>query len=532
MKSTFSNQFKWVVLFRLVTVSVIGGIAIFFHKKVLDFSVNPLWVIIGATYILTFVNWVSLRKEKVAPFILWGSVIMDVFIVTAMIHYSGGIESGFTFLYILPIVAASIFFSLKGGSVLAALIVATLCVASYGTLLLLEFKKIILPVLFSVTTYDPDELYFSFYMQTVFFYLAATTSGYLGERFKQKSLALEQAKLDTDTILHSINSGLIAIDYEGNSLYKNNTLDKIIGTKIKKNIKEIPELKEWADKFLSAERNTSKKKEPIPGFQEITMHSKTLGINIYPLQATSGERRGVLLAIQDLTEIRIMEEMATIGRFSANLAHEVRNPISAMLGPCEVLKENKIDDNDKNKLLNIIFEQSQRLNNIVTSFLAFAKPTKAKYKKTEIGKLVKSTINLIGSESIKLEQKQEIWLDVDPEQMKIAFSNFILNALDAIKNKDNGELRVEILSPGDKYSIFGEGKSVSSKEVVINFIDNGIGIPDEILIRIFAPFYTTKPSGVGLGLSIVSRIIEEHRGKIEVKSRVGEGTVFTLHLPL
>lgn len=521
MKTSFTNQFKWVVFFRLITVSVIGGLAIFFRKKALDFSVGPLWIIIGLSYLLTFLHWIFLKKEKSAPFILWSSVIMDVFIVTAMIHYTGGIESGFTFLYSLPIIAASMFFFLKGGTV-----IATLCSAAYGGLLLMEFNRALNSVLLSSLTHDPDALYLDFYVKTIFFYLLAATSGYLGERFRQKSEALEQVKLDTDTILHSIYSGLIAIDYEGNLLYKNSKVDKIIGFTIKKNIKEITELKDWSHKILTGEISR--------GFQEITLNFKILGINIYPLQTTGGRKRGILLIIQDITETKLTEELATIGRFSANLAHEVRNPISAILGPCELLKEDKLNEQEKQKLVTIISEQSQRLNDIVTNFLAFAKPINVTYKLSEIGSLIKETIRLIGFSSIELKQKKEIWVTIDPEQMKIVFSNLILNAIDAINSNDKPtqKIEIEVLSSGDAYSLFGEQKVVSKEEVVINFRDNGIGLPEDQLKRIFTPFYTTKPAGVGLGLSIVSRIIENHKGKIELKSKLNEGTVFSVTLPL
>ncbi|MBI4722447.1 MAG: hypothetical protein HY769_05530 [Candidatus Stahlbacteria bacterium] len=506
MRSELTNPFKWVSIFRVTAITVILGIGIYFLSKYPSpFSVIPLWIIVGITYITTFIYWLCIRRGKFSNLILGISSIIDVFIISTVVHYTGGIESEFVFLYYFPIVEASMFFYLKGGAS-----IATLCLSTYATVLGLEFYKIIVST--SVVS-NPDMwgLYTKLYLQATFFYLIAVTSGYLAERVKQKVEALEQVKLDTSTILQSIKSGLLVIDYNGVVLYKNNLAEKILGTTISENLKDlIPNLYD-------------------EGFKEITVYSKIIGIHTFKLRDTKEEDRGVVLVLDDLTESIITERLATIGKFSGDLAHEVRNPLATIQGSCELIREG-VDKLESKKLLDNILSHTRRLNNIVTNFLSYAKPIPLKQENIEIGKLLNETIKLAPNKlPIEIIQPKPLWVKLDQEQIKTAFLNLILNAFESMDS--NGKLQIKVTPPLQKYYVFEENRNTGEDEMVICFKDIGKGILDAEITQIFTPFYTTKKGGAGLGLSIVSKIIETHKGRIEVKSKVGEGTIFVIHFP-
>ncbi|MDI6840922.1 MAG: ATP-binding protein [bacterium] len=526
-KGAWINPFKWISIFRITAVTVIVGIGIFFlHKQ--HISIAPLCTLIGITYLLTTGYWICFKKEKFIRFVLWSNVVLDVLIITGVVHYTGGIESELTFLYFFPIVAASIFFFLKGG-----MWIATFCIPIYGGILMLEFYKIINPIFPLFTKPDPNALYLKLYLQATFFYLVAATSGYIAERFKRRGEVLEQIRLDTNTILQGMNSGLIVVDTHYNVLYKNEIAEKILDCQVKDGLHEIvekmPEFGQWITRLLNEKLQER--------FQKITIGAKIIGINISWLQ----DKRGVILVLQDLTEVEITERLAAIGKFSSDLAHEIRNPIAAIQGSCELIKEG-INDEEKTRLFDVVLKEAQHLNNIVTNFLSFAKPTPLNPKSVEVGELINDAVKLAkgckghserseesNGVTVKITQKLPLWLKLDKEQMKIAFLNLIINALQAMDGE--GKLQIEVTHPGNKYSLLKEERIATKSEAVITFKDTGPGIQDSNLPHIFTPFYTTKKGGTGLGLSIVSKIIEAHRGKIEVRSEVGEGTVFAIHLP-
>ncbi len=521
MKTDVQNPFRWVSLFRIIAISVILGIGIYFLPK--D-STIPLWIIITITYILTFTYYIAFKKEKLTNFILWISIIIDTFIITGVIHYTGGIQSEFYFLYFFPVIVGSIFFFLKGG-----VFIATFSILPYAALLLLEYHKII-PMIFPASQeIDPYTLYMRLYLQATFFYLVAVTSGYLAEQLRRKGKEVEQVKLDTSTILQSINSGIIVIDHLGNLLYKNESAEQILKTSIHKNIKELP------DEFAKLLDDNFRE-----GFQEIAFKSRILGLNISRLKTTRGKQRGIVLIFQDLTDSKVTERLATIGSFSGDLAHEIRNPIAALQGSSELIKEG-LPKKQREKLIDNIISQSERLNTIVTNFLSFTKPTPLNLELVEVGEIINESIELANIDEIPIEfiRNSPVQLILDREQIKTVFLNLIINALQSMNSPENvgtqfivsNKLKIKIIPPSHKYSIFEEQMITGSDETVIIFQDSGPGIPDHELQQVFTPFYTTRKGGTGLGLSIVSKIVESHKGRVEVKSKLGKGSCFIIHLP-
>jgi two-component system sensor histidine kinase PilS (NtrC family) len=218
--------------------------------------------------------------------------------------------------------------------------------------------------------------------------------------------------------------------------------------------------------------------------------------------------------------------MAMVGELAAGMAHEIRNPLASLSGAMQMLRKELNLEGENGRLMEIALRETERLNIKITEFLAYARPSPPRKKPCDLNGLLHDTLDLLKNseeyrEGITLwtETDGALWVDVDANQISQVFWNLAINALQAMPGM--GELRVSSRS----YRILGE-------EVEIIFFDSGQGIEPDLLDKIFVPFFTTKERGSGLGLSIVHRIVEDHGGRIRVRSRPGDGTEFRVCLPV
>jgi two-component system sensor histidine kinase PilS (NtrC family) len=265
-----------------------------------------------------------------------------------------------------------------------------------------------------------------------------------------------------------------------------------------------------------------------------------LGFSISPLTDPDESLIGHTLIFQDITRFKEMEEqmkrldkMAAIDQLAAGMAHEIRNPLTSLSGSIQMLKSELTLKAHQERLMNIILRESERLNALITDFLLFAQPPKTNKKVWDIWNLLEETVELFihspeYPEGIQIhfpDSRKEIRVLLDPDQMKQLFWNLFLNSVQAMEEK--GTLRIGIEGKTDGLS------HQSGKEwVTISISDSGKGISPHEKEKIFEPFYTTKDGGTGLGLSIVHKIVENHDGVIKVESEVGEGSTFTILLPV
>lgn len=255
-----------------------------------------------------------------------------------------------------------------------------------------------------------------------------------------------------------------------------------------------------------------------------------VGINTSVLRGNQGGVRGVIAVFQDLTEVKKLEEkmrkadrLAAVGQLSANVAHEIRNPLSSIRGSVEVLKGELKLEGEERKLMDLIIKESDRLNGILQDFLSFARPGKGRFKTLDLRDLAKEVAALLRRESVKpqmgtIEAKSgdvPLLVRGDQDQLKQVLLNLGLNGLEALER--GGWVRFEAIGSGN-------GK------VRLAVRDNGRGISPSVREKIFQPFFSTKKGGTGLGLSIAERIVEEHGGQIEVQSQRGKGTTFFITL--
>jgi len=219
--------------------------------------------------------------------------------------------------------------------------------------------------------------------------------------------------------------------------------------------------------------------------------------------------------------LRERERLAAIGAMAAGLAHEIRNPLGAIKGAAEYLDPEHFKSGDDADFLQVIVEETDRLNTVVSQFLDYARPFRARIQDMDLNEVVERTVRLVGAggepaDRIRLELDPDLpTIQADHEQIKQVILNLMLNALDA--------------GGGEPITIRTSRRRKDDVEIVVR--DHGDGIPPEDINRIFIPFFTTKQSGTGLGLAVCQRIVAHHGGTIRPRSNVGEGTEFSVILP-
>jgi signal transduction histidine kinase/putative methionine-R-sulfoxide reductase with GAF domain len=218
------------------------------------------------------------------------------------------------------------------------------------------------------------------------------------------------------------------------------------------------------------------------------------------------------------------EKLAALGQLAAGIAHEIRNPLTSINILIHSLTENLSSGDSHKEDLKVIEEEINRINEIVDQFLRFAKPAPPLLEKTEVVSIFKETLQLLRPqiEKQRIAVKKELQtlppILMDREQMKQVILNLLLNAIQALPKGGNLALKGQI-AEDDQW-------------IQLSIQDSGVGIPGEDIDKLFDPFFSTKEGGIGLGLSIAHRIIDQHHGKIEVESAAGKGTLFTVWLPI
>lgn len=215
------------------------------------------------------------------------------------------------------------------------------------------------------------------------------------------------------------------------------------------------------------------------------------------------------------------EKLSSLGELSAGIVHEVRNPLAAIKGAVEILEDELAKDSPRREFADLAKKEVERLDKLVGEFLRFARPATLSVQLNDLNQIVESVAALVenqaNSQSVKIEkdlQKNLPEVLIDSEQIKQVLLNLAINSLQAMPNGGQIAFRT----------------SENGKFCVVEVKDSGGGIDQKIIPKIFDPFFTTKEKGVGLGLSIAHKIVNQHEGSLSVANDSGK-TVFSLHLP-
>jgi len=219
-------------------------------------------------------------------------------------------------------------------------------------------------------------------------------------------------------------------------------------------------------------------------------------------------------------ELSQADKLSALGVITAGMAHEIKNPLASIKGLTQVLPENLSDSEFLKTYLEIVPRQLDRINNILSDLITFGRPAKLVFAPVNVHLILEKILKLLENacQEVKIQVIKEYGIlpeiQADQEKLTQAFLNVVLNALEAMP--EGGKLKIKTFS--------------LNSQAVVEIADTGVGIPEENLRNIFDPFYSTKGKGSGLGLSTTYRIIKEHQGSIEVKSKVGEGATFSIYL--
>lgn len=454
---------------------------------------------------------------------------LNIVIIT-LLHYfttatKWDIHDFYRRLYYIPIIVSAYKFRLRGG-IFASLIVFLF----YAPHMLIYFREINMASLNQV-------------LEIVMFVVIGSITGFLAESdFKKKLMLRIQIKKVTDlenytqNILNSITNGLIAVDRdlkiksinkEGEKLFK---LDEYyLGKKLDGLFIEYKEIENLLIDVLEENKKMLNIETKCKSKNGNSLDVKLL---VYPLKNTTEKIEGLVLIIEDISEIKKLEnqvrradKLSAVGELASGVAHEIRNPLGIIKTISQTInediKDNNIEEEEIKEGIGIIIHEIDRANSVIKGLLDFAKPSVCQIKIQSIDKLLKDIVLITNKyakqQNVKINYtcKEDKNILIDGEKLKQAFVNIIFNSVHAMQS--GGNLNINLC--------------IQKDWVKISFEDEGIGIPKNKLEKIFEPFYTTKDIGTGLGLSITHRIIEEHKGYINVESEIGKGTKLDIYIP-
>jgi two-component system sensor histidine kinase PilS (NtrC family) len=343
---------------------------------------------------------------------------------------------------------------------------------------------------------------------------------------KLKSLAEDRAvRMETynENILQSVPSGVVSIDNSMKIKSINQSAERALGIKAEDVIdKDCTEV--FDEPLMSIVRDS--KTVHRGEYPYVTRDNRHiwLGVTTSQLKNTANETIGLILVFTDLTDVKTLqvqvelkERLAQLGEMSAGIAHELRNPMSVIAGYAKLLNK-KVKVSDK-AIVNAILTEIENIDRIISEFLVFAKPTDLNKASIDLNRMIEETVaTAIGDdETIKVLIKAEnpVSIMADEVLLRQAITNLFINAVEAMPEGGNLDIELDYLQD----------------RVEINIKDTGHGIPEDIKQKMFLPFYTSKQKGIGLGLAIVQKVIVSHGGSIEVDSKEGEGTIFSITLP-
>lgn len=334
----------------------------------------------------------------------------------------------------------------------------------------------------------------------------------------------------SEHITNKMPSGLITVDREGRITSHNPASERIFeGTLASHSmfrdlVRESTALHDLLTRCLTSGEIFTRVEFHVPIRPGV---DKRIGINLSPITNPNGEIEGAICLLSDLTEIvelqnqiKLKENFAALGEMSAGIAHEFKNSIATIVGYAQ-MSTKETDVPSLQNYAREIHKESQALSNMVTDFLNFAKPMMASINETDLVELLQSVINDVknlrpGDYAVHFSASCDAAVACDATLMRQSFLNLLINATEAVEGKDTISVRID-------------GPAKNHVRVVIE--DTGRGIPAHLVSKIFFPFFTTKPHGTGLGLSLVQKIVLAHNGRIEVQSTEGRGTRFTITLP-
>ena len=548
------GQLLWMLLLRVILYTLLLGISAFLQRGQLESILPPYY------WLLFFICCVYFSAIGSAFFLLTGKKDvrhfgllqnqLDIFFVTLLVYATGSSHSDFSPLYFFPIIAGGLIFPRKGG-----LIAAAAASLQYALAIGLEQMKLY-PAFFNRYELFKEQNLLtsvnSFAVLGLTFFLAAILSAIFSRRLLKTEAALSDTvkSLDSLSLLYKqifddIATGIITVNDSNRITSANNAIGRITGyLPIDLHGQLFSQLFPTLDLHNNGSRLTADllRQDGVKirvGYSCARLQFSAIAANHKSEVQQCQNCR--ILTIQDISEIERMElqmrqaeKLAAIGRISAGIAHDFRNPLAAISGSAQVLADEFSQDSSPEQktnkvLINIILRESNRLAHTIADFLKFARPETTEREWFSLRKCLGEVLQVSKADplwpascTLQIEVNPDCSLWADQHQIFTVLSQLIHNALPFCPQG------AEIIR------IEAEERKVSDNqdEIILRIGDNGTGVEEENYEKIFEPFFTKRVDGTGLGLAIVKQIVMAHHGTIEVgRSELG-GALFTVHLPL
>jgi len=550
---------KTIMVLRIVFLSGFVLLVIGFERNSLqETPIVPLSAVLGTAYFLALLSALSLRMGMNLLSIAWFQVLGDLCVIGGIIFTTGGVESPLSFLFLFVIVSSSVMLPRA-----ACYLTASGASIIYGLLVDLEYFRVIQPIYFfpkSTVSYQGAYLFYTIALNIASFFSVAYLSSILNNRLrlikdelKSKNIDFKKLQEFHRNVVQNMVNGLMTTDLEGRITSVNIACESITGFHLEESIGkhcyQLLPMRELTGLFKGKENLLT-----MPHHMEgecVRRDGETILISMkisYLLSQEADTKKnleqqveGYICVFEDRTEIHHMEEkmkqseqLAAVGKFSAGLAHEIRNPLASLSGSIQVLKETLEIDQEQQRLMDIVLKETERVNGIVSDFLSYSQPRKSKPTVIDLTQLLQDIITLMKN-SNEYDPSINIALVAPPDhiiiqseeaQIKQMIWNLCINGIQAMDKSGNLTMTIKKVE-GYKHKKF----ETNRRGVVIIVEDQGRGIPPEEQESIFDPFFTTREEGVGLGLPTVKQIVERFAGYIGVESEPGRGTCFDVFLP-
>ncbi|HEX7176945.1 MAG TPA: ATP-binding protein [Pyrinomonadaceae bacterium] len=493
----------------------------------------------AAVLVLSLVYAAALRLTRLSVVVQAGAQFFcDALLVTWLVSQTGDLHSPYAALYILVIAIASFYLGAR-----EVMLVAAGCALFY-TAAMLSISLGFVSARGAETAAMPlAEVLGTMGLNAAVCLVVGLLAARLADRqtrsdvqLRQTAHALASLRRLHERIVDSIRSGVITTDLSRRIYTVNTAAEEMIGygaADLRGQDVSIlfGDIRAQIEQSLRAAAGG----HTSPRFEADCLTAEgfrvRLGYSVSPLSGEAGDTTGLVITFQDLTDVRAMEEtsrrqerLSAVGRVAAGIAHEIRNPLAAMRGSIQVLRDDLADDPGRQELMEIILRESDRLNRIITDFLTYARPRQVSLAAVDLREPLRETFALLRhSPEMRPDHTLEevlpdepVAASADENAIKQVFWNLSRNALIAMP--EGGSLRAEM-------------ETLPQGRVRITFTDSGRGMSRSQVERLFEPFSSSTTGGTGLGLSIVYQIIRDHGGTINVRSREGHGTTITVELP-
>lgn len=510
---------------------------------------TALYAVLAAGFLLTAVFAAGLRFVHRLAWFGALQLVVDVALVTAVVHFSGGADSLFGFLYLPITLYAAILFERRGAYGSAAL-------ASAGYGLALWTAEVGGTRALFGGPLPSTPLSALWIVHTVAMLLVALLGTALarelriaGERLEESATSLRRLRDLHERTVGSLTSGLLTTDLAGRVRSFNPEAERITGF-VEGEVygRDLDEVLPGARALAmtpGAARGRSRARMP---FRDRAGQDRRLGLSGSILRSANGEPDGHVVIFQDVSdvvrmeaELRRSERLAATGQLAANMAHEIRNPLAAISGSLEMLRDAGapgIDAPQRQRLFEIALREVERLDHLIGDFLAYARPAAAEPTPLAVGPIVEDVVKMFEASrppgvQLAMAVPTDCTVRADSRQLRQALWNLVLNAAQAMPH--GGEIRISARRLEEPpQGVDPQRRNARDEEVrcvEISIADSGVGIASDVLERVFEPFFTTKRAGSGLGLPTVHRIVENHGGSLTLESRRGEGTIVRVRLP-